>query len=269
MWKARTKHAQSMPKRERVHHNDHFTKHAHLPRSIWAARVVWGRWGMGNFQVMVDVEQCPGCCNGSCRWATTDNDRGDIGTPGLMKTVRGLHSLRLDGWEARFDKCSGQRTALGDYGDYSDGVLIRTGNIFEDMRTFGMDPKDTTYCPVDKRVSGYEREMYHMCNQDNVAVAHSAIEDRYLALRQPKGISLPANDNIVLLLKALSIRLAGKHLAGMLTPLCTIATPQVWRRHLACVQRRGQFKSIREHFYALVNMHQLTGTETHRESVVR
>ncbi|KAI6043150.1 hypothetical protein EDC04DRAFT_3088124 [Pisolithus marmoratus] len=53
----------------------------------------------------------------------------------------------------------------------------------------------------------------------------------------------------------------------MLTPLCTIVSPQVWRRHLACVQRRGQFKSIREHFYALVNMRQLTGIEAHRKSV--
>ncbi|KAI6001728.1 hypothetical protein EDC04DRAFT_1058126 [Pisolithus marmoratus] len=264
MWKAHAKHAQSMPKRERVHSIDHFTKHAHLPQSIWAARVVWGRWEMDNFKVMVDVEQCPGCCDGPCTWTTTDNDRGDIGMPGLMKTVRGSHSLRLDRWEARFDKCFGQQVALGDYGNYSDGVLIRTGNIFEDMRTHGMDPEDSTYSPVVSRVSGWKRRMRDMRNQDNVAVAHSAIGDRHLALRQPKGISLPANDSTVLLLKALAIRLAGKHLvtmviqcsefcevdkdgkrsdsgdnlvsdsvepsteAGMLTPLYAIVTPQVW-----------------------------------------
>ncbi|KAI6038682.1 hypothetical protein EDC04DRAFT_2896023 [Pisolithus marmoratus] len=300
---ARAEYAQSMPKRERVHHNDHFTKHAHLPRSIWAARVVWGRWDLDDFKVMVDIEQCPGCCDGPYRWTTTDNDRSDIGVPWLMKTVRGWHSLRLDGWEARFEKCSGQRVALGDYGDYSDGVLIRAGNIFEDMRTLGINPEDSTYCLVVSRVSDGERRIRYMRNQDNVAVAHDAIMARRLALRQPKGISLPANDSIVLLLKALSIRLAGKHLvttiiqcsefyevdedgkrcdsgddlvsdsvgpsteAGMLTPLCTIATPQVWRRHLACVQRRERFKSIREHFYALVNMRQLAGTEAHRKSV--
>ncbi|KAI6004959.1 hypothetical protein EDC04DRAFT_1011179 [Pisolithus marmoratus] len=40
VWKARAKHAQIMPRRERVHYNDHFAKHAHLPRSIWAAKVV-------------------------------------------------------------------------------------------------------------------------------------------------------------------------------------------------------------------------------------
>ncbi|KAI5984781.1 hypothetical protein EDC04DRAFT_1625220 [Pisolithus marmoratus] len=127
-----------------------------------------------------------------------------------MKTVRGSYSLRLDGWEAHFEKCFGQGVALGDYGDYSDGVLIRTGNIFEDMRTRGMDSEDTSYSPVVSRVSGWR--IRSMRNQDNVAVAHSAIEDRHLALCQPKGISLPANDSIVLLLKALSIRLAGKHL---------------------------------------------------------
>ncbi|KAI6038908.1 heterokaryon incompatibility protein-domain-containing protein [Pisolithus marmoratus] len=302
MWEGHAEHTHSMPKHEHVNRDDHFTKHAHLPQSIWAARVVWGRWEIDDFKVMVDVEQCPGCCDGPWKWTTTDNDCNDIGVPGLMKTVRGSYSLELDGWEARFDKCSGQRIALGDYGDYSDGVLIRTGNIFEDMRTFGMDPKDTTYSPVVSRVSGWELQMLDMRNQGNVAVARSAIGNRHLALRQPKGISLPANDSTVLLLKALAIRLAGKHLVttviqcsefyeadedgkrsgsgddlvldsaesstetGILTPLYTIATPQVWRRHLACAQRRERFKSIREHFYALVNMRQLAGTEAHRES---
>ncbi|KAI6004984.1 heterokaryon incompatibility protein-domain-containing protein [Pisolithus marmoratus] len=299
MWEARAKHAQSMPKREHVHHNDHFTKHAHLPRSIWAARVVWGMWDMDDFKVMVDVEQCLGCCDGPYRWTTTDSDCGDIGVLGLMKTVRGWHSLELDGWEACFEKCSGQRVALGDYGDYSDGVLTRAGNIFEDMRTLGIDSEDTTSSPVVSHVSGWEQGMCDMRNQGNVAVAHSVVGDRHLALRQPKGISLPAHDSIVLLLKALSIRLAGKHLvttiiqcsefyevdkdgkrsdsgndlvsdsvdpsieAGMLTSLCIIASPQVWRRYLPCVQRRERFKSIREHFYALVNMRQLTGPEAH------
>ncbi|KAI6001736.1 hypothetical protein EDC04DRAFT_1059317 [Pisolithus marmoratus] len=305
MWKGRAKHVQTMPKRQRVHNNDHFTKHVHLPQSIWAARVVWGRWEMDDFKVMVDVEQCPGCCDGPCRWTTTDSDYGDVGMPGLMKTVQGSYSLRLDGWEARFDECSGQQVALGDYGDYSDGVLTRTGNIYEDMRTLGMDFEDTTYSPMVSRDS--EQRMRYMRNQADVTVAHSAIGDRHLALRQPKGISLPANDSIVLLLKALSIRLAGKHLvitviqcsefyevdedgkrsdsgnvsalgsdsvepstqAEMLTPLCTIATPQVWRRHLACVQRRERFKSIREHFYALVNMRQLAGTKAYCKSTER
>ncbi|KAI5985694.1 hypothetical protein EDC04DRAFT_2913644 [Pisolithus marmoratus] len=282
MWEARAKHAQSMPKCKRVHHNNHFTKHAHLPQSIWAARVIWGRWDLDDFKVMIDIEQCPGCCDGPYRWTTMDNDRSDIGVPGLMKMVRGSYSLELDGWKVCFERCSGQRLALGDYSDYSSGILIRTGNIFEDMQTHGIDSKHSTYCPVASRIDGRWRRR----NQDNVTVAWHAIGDRHLALRQPKGISLPANDSTVLLLKALSICLAGKHLvttviqcsefyevdkdgkrsdsgddlvldsaessteAGILTPLYTIATPQ----------------SIREYFYVLVNMRQLAGTEAHRES---
>ncbi|KAI6038839.1 hypothetical protein EDC04DRAFT_2689028 [Pisolithus marmoratus] len=113
-----------------------------------------------------------------------------------------------------------------------------------------------------------------------VAAPHAA-GAKYLALRQPKGISLPANEHLVLLLKALSSRLVGKYLVmttiqcsdfyeikmygartdsgddsaskrvsystepEVLTPLCIIASPQVWRRELPCVQRREQFKNIR------------------------
>ncbi|KAI5997512.1 hypothetical protein EDD15DRAFT_2410828 [Pisolithus albus] len=46
---------------------------------------------------------------------------------------------------------------------------------------------------------------------------------------------------------------------GILTPFCAIASPQVWRREPPCVQRREQFKNIRKHFYALVDIHQPTG----------
>ncbi|KAI6020552.1 hypothetical protein EDC04DRAFT_400000 [Pisolithus marmoratus] len=149
------------------------------------------------------------------------------------------------------------------------------------MRTHGIDSEHSTYCPVASRVDGGWRRR----NQDNVTVAWHAIGDRHLALRQPKGISLPANDSTVLLLKALSIPLAGKHLvttiiqcsefyevdkdgkrsdsgddlvldsaessteAGIWTPLYTIATPQVWRRYLACAQTKG---TIQEHSRVLL-----------------
>ncbi|KAI6042337.1 hypothetical protein EDC04DRAFT_996420 [Pisolithus marmoratus] len=50
----------------------------------------------------------------------------------------------------------------------------------------------------------------------------------------------------------------GSHLPepSMLTPFYTVASPQAWRREPACTQRREQFTSIRECFYALVNMRQ-------------
>ncbi|KAI6102886.1 hypothetical protein F5141DRAFT_1133485 [Pisolithus sp. B1] len=103
---------------------------------------------------------------------------------------------------------------------------------------------------------------------------------KHLALHQPKAISLPANERFSLLLKALSIRLAGKCLvttviqcsdfymvdedgsrrdpsgvpnnddhstqAGILTPLCTIAYPQVWRREVVRIQTKQRFRSIRQ-----------------------
>ncbi|KAI6137294.1 heterokaryon incompatibility protein-domain-containing protein [Pisolithus sp. B1] len=73
MWRARAEHAQNMFKRGRAHssRNAHFIKHAHLPRSIWDARVVWGRWEADNFRIMVDVVQCPGCCGGPWEISTT------------------------------------------------------------------------------------------------------------------------------------------------------------------------------------------------------
>ncbi|KAI6001747.1 hypothetical protein EDC04DRAFT_1059908 [Pisolithus marmoratus] len=250
---------------------------------------------MDNFKVMVDVEQCPGCCDGPCGWTTTSNYCGGLRMPGLMNTVPCSYSLTLDGWEADFSRCSGQRIALGDYGDYSDGILKCTGNVIEDMRTLGINPEDSAYCPVVSQVSGFGRL------KNELAVAYHTKTP--LALCQLKGISLPANEHFVLLLKALSYRLAGKHLvitiiqcsdlygtdeggkrrdsgedsaadsgnhstqAGILTPFCKIASPQVWRRELPCMRRRELFESIREHFYGLANMP--TGTERCRKSATQ
>ncbi|KAI6145910.1 heterokaryon incompatibility protein-domain-containing protein [Pisolithus tinctorius] len=112
MWDARVEHARRMPKQDPVDErrgNDHFIKHAHLPQSIWAARVVWGRWEKGDFRIMVDVEQCPGCCDGPHGWATTLNHCHGPQTPGLMHIGVHPYSLRLDGWEVELDESSDQR----------------------------------------------------------------------------------------------------------------------------------------------------------------
>ncbi|KAI6100818.1 heterokaryon incompatibility protein-domain-containing protein [Pisolithus croceorrhizus] len=73
MWLARAKHARNMSKRGRAHssRDAHFIKHAHLPQSIWDARVVWGRWEADNFRITIDVVQCPGCCGGPWQISTT------------------------------------------------------------------------------------------------------------------------------------------------------------------------------------------------------
>ncbi|KAI5987984.1 heterokaryon incompatibility protein-domain-containing protein [Pisolithus orientalis] len=301
---ARADHARNMPKQEHEDErsNDHFIKHAHLPRSIWAARVVWGRREMGNFKLMVDVEQCPGCCDGPRGWTTTSNDWSGLDMPGPMNPVRHTYRLHLDGCQVRLDKCSGQQIALGDYGDYSNGTLICTGNIYEDMRTLGINTMDLADCSTASSKSDYAVPM--MENEYDLTVAYHD-EGMHLALRRSKGLSLPVNECFVLLLKALSTRAAGKHLViavikcsdfctfdddgeqrdsggepasdsgshsrepRVLTPLYAVASPQVWRKEPPCRQRREQFQSIRKHFYALVNMHEITGPRARHKSVVR
>ncbi|KAI5985044.1 hypothetical protein EDD15DRAFT_2304051 [Pisolithus albus] len=246
---------------------------------------------------MVDVIDCPGCCDGPRRTTITFNDWRGLDTPGLMNTVSRSYCLEVEEppdsgrRQPQFDVCSRQRFALGDYGDYSPGNLVCTGNIFEDMPIVGFDHKDPAYCPTAFNVPcpGLGILMYPVEFGDDFALAYRHM-DTSLALRQPKRISLPANEHISLLLKALSTRLAGKYLvttiiqcsdfytvdrhgnrwgssddsppadshhfteARIQTLLCTIASPQVWRRECVCKQRMERFKSIREHFDALVDM---------------
>ncbi|KAI5984920.1 heterokaryon incompatibility protein-domain-containing protein [Pisolithus orientalis] len=114
LWKARAEHARSMPKQEHDAdlRSDHFIKHAHLPRSIWAARVIWGRWEADNYKLMIDIDQCPGCCDGPRGWTTTSSYCGGLGTPGLVDMNCYSYWLRLDGRRVQFDECSGQRIAM-------------------------------------------------------------------------------------------------------------------------------------------------------------
>ncbi|KAI6118340.1 hypothetical protein F5141DRAFT_613966 [Pisolithus sp. B1] len=111
--------------------------------------------------------------------------------------------------------------------------------------------------------------------------------EKPLVLYQPKGLSLPDNEEFELLLKALSIRLARKDLVttviqcselnveerrmdvggdlmldggvrsadqGTLIPLYTVARPLAWCKDPPHPERRQEFKNIREHFYALTNL---------------
>ncbi|KAI6030306.1 heterokaryon incompatibility protein-domain-containing protein [Pisolithus marmoratus] len=299
MWNARAQHPlRNEPGNNNRSRYDNFVKHAHLPQSIWAARVVWGRWDEGNLKVMVDVEQCPGCCVGPLEWTATYNDRDGLDIPGLMKTVHNSHGLKLDNLRVQLDECSGQRISLGDYGDCSNGNFKRHGNIFEDMPTLDIDPTDTANCPVVFRVSGDEDLPIYLPNQSNLAVT-SHKGGNHLVLYHPIGLSIPNNQQLMLQLKALSTRLIDKYLVttvihcsefyvvdsrgklrdtkapalktysritetDLYTPLCAIASPQVWRREPACAHRREQFKSIREHFFDLVNMNRRTTDEAIR-----
>ncbi|KAI6032473.1 hypothetical protein EDC04DRAFT_2708407 [Pisolithus marmoratus] len=119
-----------------------------------------------------------------------------------MNVAHQLYKLNLDGWLAPLHECSSPGIVLGDYGDYSNGDFKRSGNIFEDMRALDIDSRDPAYRPVVSHSTD---------NQDDLAVAFCDT-DKHLALHQPKGLWLPANEDFALLLKALSIRLTGKYL---------------------------------------------------------
>ncbi|KAI6123443.1 heterokaryon incompatibility protein-domain-containing protein [Pisolithus croceorrhizus] len=305
MWNARAEHARSMPKYPEeggYERRDNFIKHAHFPRSILAARVVWGRWETYNFKLMIDVEQCPGCCAGPWKWTATSNDRHGLDMPGLMKTAFHSHRLKVDGWWIWLDQCSGQRITLGDYGDYSDGNFRRDGNIYEDMGTLGIATTDSAYYPVVSSVSDSGYTLHRLTSQNGLEVIRYG-GHKHPPLYQPKGLSLPANERFVLLLKALSTRLEGKHLvttviqsldvqrvgAGnegkqterapetskyhpepdILTSLYTLASPQVWRREPTCTHSKEQIRIIREHFYILLQMHQRPGTKGLQKSAVQ
>ncbi|KAI6118054.1 heterokaryon incompatibility protein-domain-containing protein [Pisolithus sp. B1] len=288
MWNARAQHALRTVSNEPDNYSrsrcDSFIKHAHIPQSNWAARVVWGRWDAGNLKVTVDVEQCPGCCVGPLERTTIFNNRDGLGVLGLMKTGHKSHELKLDSSLVQLDECSGQKIVLGDYGDFSDGNFKRRGNIFEDMPVLGIDPTDTANrLTTVSRVSGDEDILRCMRHRNGLVVTfHEG--NHHLALYQPTGLSLANNQQLMLLLKALSERLADKYLvttvihcsefyvvdsqgelrdteasplktynctteSDSLTPLCAIASPRIWRRESVRAQRREQFRSIREHFF--------------------
>ncbi|KAI6146991.1 hypothetical protein EDD17DRAFT_86435 [Pisolithus thermaeus] len=232
---------------------------------------------------MVDVVECPGCCDGPCRMTTTFADCRGLAMPGLMETVSHSYYLELDGQPVKADECSGLQIA----------------------RTPGIDLEHPTNCPVISRVSSSVNVglLGWMTNQDDLVVAHCSWHT-HLVLRQPQAFSLPANKHVSLLLKDLSTRLSGKHLvttvircsdfytvddsgnrrdsggdsapgdgdhsteARNLTPLCMVACPQVWSLELLRGGGEERLKNIRKHFYALLNTHQLVGTSPSLKSVV-
>ncbi|KAI6110164.1 hypothetical protein EV401DRAFT_1994637 [Pisolithus croceorrhizus] len=197
--------------------------------------------------------------------------------------------LKLDGKDVWLCECSGQKITLGDYGMYFNGSFKLDGNIFEDMHAFGIDPADPAYRPVISRVSSDAHILQHARDRLGVAMKFRP-QGEQATLHPPQSFSLPNNQQLVLLLKALSVRLSDKHLvmatiqysnvneinregrrreaesdlvsttgghsteSGVFVPLCTIANPQVWRREPVCTRRRERFKTIRKHFYILANL---------------
>ncbi|KAI6008515.1 hypothetical protein EDC04DRAFT_2907071 [Pisolithus marmoratus] len=274
MWNAHAAHAGSMPADQDVYRPNTFTKHAHLPQSICAATVVWGRWDKGNFMnVLVDVKQCPGCCVGPHEWMRTSNDYC-LGMRRLMETG---YSRDLEQKLGRQHVPSGgchQRIMLGDYGDFHNGRFKRNGNIFQDLHApdIGLNK---IYRPVVSRVLGDENILRHMVDQGGNAVTFQNMDrgTQYLL----EGLLLPNNQKLVRLLKALSTQLSDKHLVTTVVhasdfhavgpvgdwklrsvsemhQFCIVASPHTWKKEPASELRREQLKDIRKHFYNLLHI---------------
>ncbi|KAI6030071.1 hypothetical protein EDC04DRAFT_118980 [Pisolithus marmoratus] len=111
--------------------HEYAPRDAHLPRSICHAKIVRGFLVSGYTNVMIDIEQCAGCC-GPHEYASSL--RAELWPPWT-----GSHRLELNGISAGLDECSDQAIALGDYGDSLDDNFKRCGNIFKDMRELGVD----------------------------------------------------------------------------------------------------------------------------------
>ncbi|KAI6107574.1 hypothetical protein EDD16DRAFT_96657 [Pisolithus croceorrhizus] len=235
-----------------------FIKHAHLPRSIWAARLVWGIWYRGNCNITVDIILCAGCCRGPLARKTSTSDWNGVEAPGPMEKASPsgpTYPLYMDGIKVqllRFADIDGIK--LGDYGHY-DATFKRDGNIFQDLAA------DPSHGQIKRKVStGNGRTNV----EDVMTVWASGDSSSRLMLRQPTGLSLLNNQQLVLSLKALSRRLTGKCLVTSVvcstsrrgltwTELCYLSTPQVWCRDPIDEERRTQFWEIREQFYALLN----------------
>ncbi|KAI6003185.1 hypothetical protein F5J12DRAFT_164229 [Pisolithus orientalis] len=193
----------------------YYVNHAHLPRSIWAAKVVWGQSRVGNATVTVDVDQCTGCCYGPLEWRVTADDRDGLPIPGLMKmdiAYKRGHWLLVDGIHIKLLECTTQMIALGDYGDWDrkDETFKCNGNIFEELRTLSgvlaVKPNDPACRPVKRIVSSAVKR------DDGVETVVDPKTFPPLVLRGPVGWLLPNSRHLILLLKALSARLTDKYL---------------------------------------------------------
>ncbi|KAI6106317.1 heterokaryon incompatibility protein-domain-containing protein [Pisolithus croceorrhizus] len=263
----------------------------HLPRSTWDAIVIHFNRdrNIDITDIMIDIKPCPGCCTGP-RECTYHLFPDELWLPPTWSSGD-THELELNGQSARFDQYLG-RIALGDYGCSDKNNFKVFGNIFQDMQELDIDSMDPVYQPVVSLVSSSQRVPHRMRTQHDIVTC--GIDCDSLVLRQPKGLLLPNNAEFNLLLRALSARIAQRDLVtaviqcsafykvnneptqmdtsasvrkggeqsmgpGAFTPLC-IFHPSAPHGSPACVQRRENFKNIREHFYALANL-PLSGTE--------
>lgn len=236
-----------------------FIRHAHLPRSIWDARITWGVWYRGNCTVNIDIVPCTGCCYGPLALKTSTANWNSIEAPGPMREAgpsSPRYALHIDGSKVQLLRFPGiEIIQLGDYG-YWDSTFKRDGNIFQDLAA------DPAYDPVKRKISAGNGGTMA---EDRETVWTSSDNSSELVLSQPAGLSLPNNEQLRFLLKNLSSHLTNKCLvtsivrcgvgAGAPTQLCYLSTPQVWCPNVFDKKRRARLKEIRVQFYTLLNWH--------------
>ncbi|KAI6096224.1 hypothetical protein F5141DRAFT_1067804 [Pisolithus sp. B1] len=216
-------------------------KDTHLYHSIWDARIVCGS---GNTDMMIDIEECPGCCTGpqGCTYTLLGYELWLPWTslrPGLHET----HKLEIDGQSMWLNKCYDQEIALGDYGEYlSDGSFKHYRNIFENMQELNIDTTGLAYCPDISHVSGCKHAFCHVQLPHDIVMT-SGSSGKSLALSRPMGLSLPNNEEFDLLLKALSTHLAGRHLM----------TTVVQCSELYEVNHEGEWRNLETAWYLLLS----------------
>lgn len=233
----------------------------HLPRTTLHVEVVWDCSA-----AVISTQQCPGCCGEPDEHVETSS-ANELYPP----LIRGSHQLDLNEQSA-FVECSGQRIELGDYGDYFNGVFTCRGNIFTHMEQPGI-PHSAHRLAI-SLVANDPHALGQVQTQREV-VTSSSFNNR-MVLYQPRGFSLPNNEDFEMLLRALSARLARYGLvktviecskfhkvrgyeswtgaedgapkgdnesadSGISIPLCFIAVPRPWGQHRT---RREQFKRI-------------------------
>lgn len=259
-WNMGAEHAHLM---EDAHsgHSLFYMKHIHLPQSKWAVKLVCGAWKKSRRStVTIDVGLCTGFCHDPLKWRGLKLVANDNNMPGLMSIdwSPGSSSLSVGGMQVEFLPAC-QEVQLGDYGHWNQGrqCLEHEGNIFKELKSLAsrlhVDPMDVAYVPIKQRV----------VNKEGTGMEGDVV------------LSLPNNQHMVLLLKALSTSLPDRCLVTRVVQsslhhsrcqdsqsdlfalqqkpsLFTIAQPLVWQCDEVNVEMKQLFKDIRKHFNVLV-----------------
>lgn len=205
----------------------HYVKHEPLPRTMWTVRVICG--GLeesSDRRVTVDVVPLPGGYWKTLGWEPVYDIEDSVDMPCPMKKTSWIgdrfdsHTLLVDSIPKVFDLAHAlQEVELGDYGiitsnDNGIGYFERRGNIFDDLKLLahelGIDLNDPGLMPVVQAVHSVQEGGADTISKDVTTKLIKHEGDRWaiagLTLRQPRSLSLPNTQPILMLLKQLSAR---------------------------------------------------------------